>query len=389
MGERGAESTARTDWPRMEEGRVAALDILRGTAVVLMVVGHVLWLVDQQSVGPMLYLALVRATDIASILFVLVAGAMLSYFLSTRKRRPVVRRFARRALLLLLVVHPILTVVRFPEFEVVNVFRQWHVTDAIAVFLVLAPPVMARFQGGRLACLAGLLVAVSALARAFWVPGDEVSAVLKVVLFGRVAGDHANVYITYPLVPWFAVFLAGSLLGAAVAAARGSVDAGSRVVARMRTLAGRLALAGVLLVGFVKLSGLADAGPWHEVMRPDRATTLLPVYLAGALIGCVALLVYGQREAGFGRIAWAVSVFGRTSLFAFVAQYLLVWALPVRFGYQGRLGFGALFPACLAAFAVLWPLCFVYGRSRGRLALFDYGKRIIRMTSSANLSPSP
>jgi len=360
-----------TRWPALGVRRLMVIDVMRGTAMLLVILAHTAWLADSRRVPALPFLTLIRVTNLASMAFVFVSGTMVSYFLETREHRLVVRRFARRALFLALVVHPVIWCACWfwnPGLPSVMV-RSWYITDTIAACLVLGPQAMRVLSIPTRAIVAALLPAVSVLLRAYWAPASAAGGVVKELLVGR-----TSFATYYPLLPWFAVFLAGSVLGARIADA-GTDRAGLRSVSRVMAGGGlALMVAGAVSIALYKATRGFIAPALLQALHPDRTTVMFPAYRGALLVIFALIMRRASGKTGFGRVAWATSVIGRSSLFAFVTQFIVVWSLPALFGLKGALTMTTIWPAFALFVAAVGGMSYAYGRLSNRVRPGEYAR---------------
>jgi uncharacterized membrane protein len=352
------------------------VDVMRGIAMLLVILSHAAALVDGRTVPGLPYLLLIRITNLASVAFVFVSGTIVNYFLESRPdRATVVKRFARRAVFLLAVTHP---AVWFASWfllpgQLSAMLDQFYSTDTIAICLLVGPPLMMGLGSRAKIAAVPVLLGSAVVLKAFWLPTGPAQTLLKEVLVGQSVSAWHPVLL-YPVLPWLGVFLAGSVLGASLAAA--AADSGLRALgSRVQRAGTTLVLTGVSATAVYKVARAVRADLWSpaflEAVHPDRTTILFPLYV-GVLLWIFAWLIRcSQRPQGFGRAAWFVSVLGRTSLFAFVVQFAIVWSLPAVLGWRNRVTLVTLWPMFAASVATVWAASYAYGRLTNRIASDD------------------
>ncbi len=350
-------------WSSLGARRLAVIDVMRGSAMLLVILAHTAWLVDRSTAPALPFLALIRFANLASIAFVFVSGTMVCYFLETCDRRRVVLRFARRAVFLLFVIHPVIWLASWFWFpgDPSAMLRAWYITDTIAACLLVGPAIMITVPRAGRMILAALLPAAAVVARALWVPHAGIGEVARELLVGS-----RPTTTFYPLLPWLAVFLAGSALGELIAEAGGERRKFLALSGRLKWAASALLGAGVVTVAVYKLSRIAWPGLWNQAwldaVKPDRTTVLFPLYIGALLLLLAFVIQRGYSRTGFGRLGWATSVLGRTSLFAFVIQFTIVWSLSAILGLRSSLSLVTLWPMFLLYVALIWSFCYAYGR---------------------------
>jgi uncharacterized membrane protein len=361
---------------------------MRGVAMILVIVQHAYHLIDPSRVYGPVDFTIYGVTKMASVAFMGVSGMMIGYFLYVRPDwRQVQRRFARRAVFLILFAHPAIATARYFYFAgdrwhhyLHSLYYDYPITDTIGLCLLIAPAVMHHIRPMRQLVLIVVSLLVTPLIVAFWQPGSSVLVTIKAVLFGTI-GSNAIISFGWPLVPWLAIFLCGSFMGKGLASARSGKVSIGELSRRMRRWAVALFVVGLILAGGYKLLKMQFGDTWDpslfHAIYPSRTTSLLPVYLAILLWVFSLLMSRVDLHGRYDRLAWAASVFGRTSLFTYIVQFLPVHSLPGLLGLKGHLNLWQY--VVLAAFALVstWLMSYGYGRLRGWVAEDDYA-RVIR-----------
>lgn len=363
-------------------GRILSVDSMRGFAMVLVMLQHAYQVVDPGRISPLTDLAIYLPTRMASVAFMSVSGMMISYFLfSSANWDAVYRRFARRALFLMIFAHTAIHLTRYFYLTPVGPATIWNhilfdypITDTIALCLLIAPLIIRRTTPTVRAAIAAALLIVPLAVIIFWRPTDTVPLVLKAALFGN-PPELSPINVGWPLLPWLGIFLCGSIAGQALARTRKGDLPVELLVASMRRIGLYLFIVGMILTAAYKIYK-----PWidpadhflFDALYPSRTTSLLPVYL-GSLLWIFAFFV--QRidlDHRYDRLAWALSVFGRTSLFTYVVQFLFVHSLPGLIGWQWTIGPGGFIALFLFALPMTWLCSYTYGRMRGWISPSDF-----------------
>jgi hypothetical protein len=245
-----------------------------------------------------------------------------------------------RGLFLILVCHPLIALAHVPALAEsglgVGLFsgNEIYVTDTIGVSLIvgaLLPELTARAR----ALLGGALLLTSWIVQVHGTPLGSVSGVLEEMLFGRI-GDQVLGY-SFPLVPWFGVYLLGSTFGTALAEARARRDAEAPARLAFRTSAGLLGvvfLAKLAQVYLKRHGGAGDAGTHARLLDllsvggkvpPSAGYLFFYGAVALALIGWLLRVELRGRAGLLERFPalGALATLGRTSLVMFVAQFFL------------------------------------------------------------------
>jgi uncharacterized membrane protein len=366
--------------------RIVAIDFLRGFAMVLVILDHTF-----QSVNPVLiqhwfYKTVTLITALAAIGFVAISGTIFSYFLYAKEHwQAVYARYARRAAFLLLLVHPAINLMDY--------FWQWEgvahlhgvalfvrkivigfpITDTIALCILVTPLLMVRVSNGA---RMGIVLVLLVLSRAVCVsyhPETIGTTYLKEAIFG-IQGEARMFW--YGLLPWVAVFLAGSFIARSlVQFKKGALDRGRFVHILLRMGMGLVVLGGFLACcswGIKRVWGARLSGSMLLGLSTNRLSTLLPAYLGVLVLLLGIMLQWVDVEGNFNRLVWMVCVFGRTSLFVYVGQFAVVESAPALLGLKGVLGPAGFFALFSIGLVVMWLAAYGYGRLRGWISPNDY-----------------
>ena len=332
-------------------------------------------------------------TNLAPIAFVAVSGAASTYSLLSKSdwcrayQQAIVRAF-----LLLTVAHFLINLSSYPWALHQGLLRGsedlllveqlalgFPITDTIALCLLISPALVVYFGHRSRAILIVVLIAISIAVTGLVVPTSDHFPLLREALFGVLGDFRENgepKTFWWPLVPWLGVFLSGSYFGEGlVRFAHGTLDARALVIQLVRSTAALGTCSLVLTLGYLVLKARyqQDWGPEiFRAMYPSRTTTLLPGYLALLALILAAVTYVVNVQGHFDRILWLLSVFGRTSLFAFVIQFLIVESGPAVLGLTGTLGpLGVLF-LFSSSLVLVWLLSYLYGQLRGWITDNDY-----------------
>ncbi len=168
----------------------------------------------------------------------------------------------------------------------------------------------------------------------------------------QIPGRSGFIMVFYPVIPWLGITGLGILLG-------------RRAIRRPDDLSGKaLVAAGILLAGFVILRGIGGFGNFHPPQvgwigflnvtkyPPSLTFVLLTLSVNALLLGLLS------RWGGQG-LVW-LAVFGRSPFFFYVLHLylygLMGWIVPAGVSQVAMLGFW------LAGLVLLFPLCRWYGR---------------------------
>lgn len=282
--------------------------------------------------------AVYAVTQIASPTFMLVSGVLLGTFFATRASRfpSIAHNYIGRGLFLLLVGHAVIMAFHVPIAGGWSGAVHWgFITDTIAACLIAGPFLVSRVRPGLRAGLALALYVLSWVLVVAWTPTTRIGVILQELLAGPcgppVVRWHDDVF---PLLPWMAVFLAGTCLGEHLA----------RLPDSRRACRSRLAFSWAA-VGLATATALHLGGRWLSTHASgfgslwDRGffssfskLPPSPVYVAlyGA-IGCAVLGLFLAVEdaPAFGRVRRHLEVMGRNSLILFIAQYGIYFTVLV------------------------------------------------------------
>jgi uncharacterized membrane protein len=372
--------------------RLLAIDPLRGGAMVLVIVQHAYHFVDPAVATPLSDTLVYGVTRTALVAFVALSGTMLAYFMASARegaarRSPaaVAARYRRRALFILCLAHPAIQVARMANLDdpglgvwgqlVQRLLFDFPITDTIALCLLVAPPILSRLRSAWVSAVAAGLLLATLGALIAWHPESAVGRALEAGLFGTTTPDPV-VSVGWPFVPWLGVFLLGAWPGELLAAVRTGRTDVPTVVGRLLRAAAWLGALGVALSAGYKVlrrtqSGVLDDAVFR-VLYPDCTTGLLPLYLAGLAVLLAGLLWSVDVKRRYDRALWALSVFGRTSLFTYVVQFVFVHSIPAALGLRHRLDAAGVAALAVVAIGVTGVFAWAYGRFRGWIAPDDY-----------------
>lgn len=368
---------------RTGKSRILSVDTMRGVAMILVIMQHAYHLIDPSKVPAIANYVIYGITRMASVGFMAVSGMMIGYFLFCRPDwKQVQVRFAKRAVLLILFAHPAISLIRFYYAEtdrmqhfLSSLYLEYQITDTIALSLLIAPFILIHIRSaGRLVLIIAALVATP-LISAYFQPDSGILMTLKVALFGEI-GHESNLLVTWPLVPWLAIFLCGSIIGEMLASVKKGKTSISALVYRMQKSALVLAIVGVVLTLGYKLLKMQFGDTWDprlfNAIYPSRSTSFLPIYLAVLLAAFSLLMVRIDTRRKYDRASWFASIFGRTSLFTYVTQFAAVHTAPSLLGLRGHLNLWQYVVLFAVGTLATWLVAYAYGRMRGWITADDY-----------------
>ena len=301
---------------------------------------------------------------VASPAFVLISGMMLGYlYASAPEGFPAFRRkLIDRGVFLLVPGHILIAVAHLQYSGGVRHALEWlFMTDAIGVSIIIGPLLVDRVKPRGRVVLAGVLFAVAWGMAIVWQPTGFAGRLAHDTLFGP---GMTPVYLySFPLLHWFALYLAASALGEKLAAVRrresdaGMIRALVRVGVVSIASAAALRAAAVVAQQLYRPSWTADllSSPFQKL--PPSPVFLL-VYGGAALFLFAGIMAAEQRKVATWLVG-TLDVVGRTSLFAFVLQYYVYYVVLDAMDFRGQLEWAGAFALSLV---VVGGLCHLWNR---------------------------
>jgi hypothetical protein len=336
---------------RGKSSRIAALDITRGWFMIAILAGHSTWNLDHSPLSRGVHVALVPFFRSGTIGFAGVSGILLGSFIATRPDLTrIFARYRQQGLRLFFLVHILLGLELWgPLGEGASlhdfILRRWYITDTLALLFIALVPLLPRLSPNRRLVIG---IALMALARPLSYSSGIESwwlQLLQDILFGSEArGPH--VLDTYAVSQIGGIFLIGSYVGHhfGLASKRGELVPFAR---RLLRAVVPLLLASAALVGVwaaVKWELFAGEQPFLRfVFYPDRYMSLFPACMA-AVLALLAVICIRSETRPPGLMDRVCLIFGKTSLFTYVFQYLLVQTIPYYLGFKNSMsvvGFAA------------------------------------------------
>lgn len=312
-------------------GREGFIDATRGTAMFFVCLSHFsdIYLGRVGAFQAQRWLHTV--SRVASPTFLLVSGFTLGWLYRTRSPQRFslfTRKLLDRGLFLLSAGHVLIWLAHQPLVRREGTFEFWgFITDAIAVCLIVGGAIVPRTGALARAGLAAGLYALSWTLFDVWSPTGSIAIALKALLFGIAPSPQHPHVITFPIVPWFAVYLLASVVGERVVPTRGREF--------FKLLLGGAAAALLGFAGHVASHRLVSNHVFtleHPVTRllsagqkfpPGPAYLLLYGGLGAVLLGVMAWLEQGRRLV---RVLALCARAGQASLVLFIAQYFVYMA---------------------------------------------------------------
>jgi len=345
-----------TSRARYESSREASIDAARGAAMVFVCLSHFAgyftFVSGASEVG--VYLTLVGM--LASPTFVTVSGIVAGFMFVARSRSfPHFRRkLVDRGVFLLLVGHAVLALTGVLSGQSFSfAYSIEYITDAIALAVIVGPWLVGALRQNSRIMLAVGIFAIDWLAILFWHPSLGAATLAKHYFVGLLNPTDAGVlFPTFPVIPWFAVYLVGTVIGERVGA----------YYAREKRRDGHLLLAKIGLVSFVCGVGIKFAFVLLKLSIPNFALAhpnLVPLlssyqkhppgltyicFYAGAGLLLVAGVLEAARRGMQRFLLNQLRQIGQASFFSFVLQFHL---------------YHVLLPKLQLPYTRAWPLLFI------------------------------
>jgi uncharacterized membrane protein len=176
---------------------------------------------------------LVAIGMVASPTFVTVSGIVAGFIATARRRAfpPFRRKLVDRGVFLLLVGHPVLAVIgALSGASFAYTYSIGYITDAIAVAIIVSPRSEGHAPPRGDFCLRRRISEWIGLRDLLWQPSCSAFGSRKHYLVGLLNPADAGVtFPAFPVIPWFAVYLAGTVIGERVGTyyARGEEEGGA------------------------------------------------------------------------------------------------------------------------------------------------------------------
>jgi uncharacterized membrane protein len=309
-----------------------------------------------------------RIAMLASPAFILISGSMLGMLARERSREQfdsVRERFVDRGLFLLIVAHVLIVFAHLPLHAGRYAWIRWgFITDTIAVCLLVGPALVDRLPARARLALAGAMYAGSWWIVLAWHPSGLVARFLKDTVVGPM-GDSTRLS-NFPILPWLALYVAGTVLGEELVARRRRSESPSAIVASLGAVALLVAAAWTIVIGAGSppsdvYSRVADLGSPFQKVPPG------PLYLLG-YGGLAMLMMAAVIRAEERRIALPVlrvaALVGRASLFVFVLQYYVNFALVPMLHLPDTPWWPLFFAGSLAALHAATRVWMLFGLNR-------------------------
>lgn len=349
--------TSLTSKARYESSREASIDAARGAAMLFVCLSHFgrYFSLVSGAGDEGVYINLIGM--VASPTFVTVSGMVAGFmFVARSKSFPHFRRkLIDRGVFLLLVGHTALSLTGVLAGKSLSfAFSIEYITDAIAVAVIIGPWLVGALgQKSRILLAVGIF-AVDWFAILFWHPSGVATTLAKHYFVGLLNPEDAGVlFLTFPVVPWFAVYLIGTAIGERVGAcyAQEKRREGHRLLAKIGLASFVFSVAVKFAFVLLKLSI-----PNFALVHPNLVPILSSYqkYPPGLTYVCFyagagLLMVAGVLEAARRRmqpfLLNQLRQIGQASFFSFVLQFQL---------------YHVLIPKLHLPYTRAWPLLFLF-----------------------------
>ncbi|TAK07430.1 MAG: DUF1624 domain-containing protein [Candidatus Manganitrophaceae bacterium] len=326
-------------------GRVLAIDVVRGLLICLITLGHGHILLSDSESNRRFILLISKITNLGTPGFTFLSGLLLGYFEYTHSDfRRIQRKYFLRGLQLLTLAHLLIAVGTYPlreETSFIQVYlRYGYITDTLAILFLSLPTLVPRLRPSvRMAIGIGSLLSWKLLVL-FPPVSSPGLLLLKELFFGLSPSGEHLLGDSYPIVPLGGLFMIGTVFGNRFAQSRagGTPD---RFVKRLRLSVVPLLFLSGGFIGMWIWGKLNSERPWGSALKllfyPEKLSSLLPFYLAALFLILAHVIVKIDIVGEAGRMEKALALFGRNSLFAYVAQYFLVQTIPSLIGWRNHL----------------------------------------------------
>lgn len=357
---------------RVNPSRIRQIDAARGTAMLFVCMSHFGLTYFHQNGATALENIFHGAGMVATPTFMIISGMMLGYLYHVRKDNfgKIRNKLRDRALFFLLVGHVVIALAHIPWTEDVRrAFAPVFITDTIGFCILLGPFLIERWKPASRVFAGVCIYFIGWILGLFWNPGSPVEEVSKSILVGSPRELRGLFHVhTFPLVPWFGVYLVFTSLGEKIGMYQreGCMEKARTL---LWTISSRMVCAALLFAAVPRMVKIAG---WHPgfITPISRSLHLFqklppgPAYLLfyGGIGLWIMYALFGLPD----RKPWRkyvdyTSLLGQTSFFVFVVQYYVYFVLV----YCAHFKYGAFWPFYfLGSIVFISSLAYVW-RERG------------------------
>jgi len=309
--------------------RITALDVARGTAMVLVCLSHfttIYALTTGVTFELVVYLTMTAAPT-----FMLISGIMLGFFFATKKQEfpRIKRNFITRGIFFLTISRVIITIAHIPiSHGLYESLKFVYITDSIGLNIILGPILIGLLRPRARIALGVAGMVVSWLIIVLWNPESTLFDVVKEAFFGDLAIDHSHfLNYAFPFLPWFSLYFVSTCFGEALGAYK-IARTGPADIARYLARAGLAAVTVTIVVNVVfrlwALSQPVSESVTNWLVNPFQKAP--PSIMYFVLYGGLGLLMVAacfrwQAASWLRSYSEFAAVLGRNSLFVFMLQY--------------------------------------------------------------------
>lgn len=321
----------------MNSVRLHELDAARGLAMLMVCTSHFLAVYTYASpetpAHGWLLEVLILICKCASPTFILVSGVMLGFQADTRGAAFTAfrLRLLDRALFLVSIGHLLVWLSLVTKFGPAGALTQGYITDTVA-FCVMAGVYLVPGTRPRYRLLAGIFLYLGSwIVWQIWNPEDPLFQAVKSLLFGG-SPYGIEMDFSFPLLPWFGIYLAGSAVGGWLQ--RVGPAGMWRVSRRLLLFAGAMFAAVFVIKAGLILRTTMGGEPldlvWYRYVNPSQKHPPGPFYML--LFAGTALLLLGflfsqpQRSWVKSCRRWLEPI-GKNALPIFIFQFFVYWTL--------------------------------------------------------------
>jgi hypothetical protein len=311
--------------------RVRFIDATRGLAMLLVLLSHFAQVYVLPSGWALTLIS--EITLIATPTFVIISGTLIGFLYKTRPNSfaGLRTKLVDRGLFLLIIGH---VLILHAHLAMHSGVRWLFITDVIGVSIIVGPWLVARMGRTPRLSLSFGLYALSWLAVAAWHPGPGVAIAVKETFFGSFTPAFYS--YAFPLLPWFSLDLASTVLGERLGDFYLDRDltAMSRLLAKVALTACLVAVGAALatkhLIGPMLNGGQGLVHFIYALRAVDQKYPPGPVFVllhGGIGVGLMSACLWAERHQFAERLLRSAAEVGQCSLFAYILQYYVYYTV--------------------------------------------------------------
>ena len=287
---------------------------------------------------------LMSVTMIASPAFMLISGITLGFLYEARARnRDALRvKLLDRAAFILLIVHPLLALAELTRRgSIATSLKTGYITDTVAVAMILGPIVIATTRHRTRLIIGAACVATTWLL----LPFGEPDSILLRGFVRTLIGSMTPEVTQFPLLPWFGVYLVGTVLGQRFFSERSASPRRASLRLMRWGMAAAVSAAVIRIAANIGGSSTMLDHPALMVWQKHPPSPMYFLWFGGCalvLIGACGLL---SQVGVIGYVTSWLRSLGQASLFVYVLQDVIYFTGF----YAAHLPYMPQWPAMLAA----------------------------------------